>query len=281
MMQKSTTDNSVPAHLEPLLKKYKSLGSVVKANDADSLKLLLEYQKEKGTLEVESLNRLLVAGAPKMKPSVANVLLEFGADPMHQADNMDVIQAALSARNSDLVLSLLDQGLFDPNHAESDGTTLLMASLLTEQFDLADQILERGANINQQRPAFPGNADTALHLAARQASFQAVVWLMENGADPSIENVDNLQPSEVIPELSKDSDPIWDLDAMFEALEDYKEARKKGQKFEIPERMREMAHLEATPMSQMEAALSELQAQQEQESKKSVGLIPKSKKMGF
>lgn len=281
MKQNPVSENSVPAHLEPVFKKYKSIGSVVKANDAESLRLLLDYQKESEKIDLDILNRVLVAGAPTMTPAVANVLVEFGADPAHKNDGMDVIQTALSAKNTPLVLSLLDQGVFPPDHAESDGTTLLMAALLTEQFDLADEIVQRGADVNLQRPAFPGNSETALHLAARQASFQSVIWLIENGADPSIENLDNHQPSEMIPELDKDSKHLWDLDAMYEALEDYKQARKEGNDFEVPERLREMAYLEATPMSQMEAAMASLAGQKAQEEEKSVGLLPKAKKIGF
>lgn len=281
MKQKTPSEIPVPAHLEPVLRKYKSLGSVVKANDDESLRLLLDYQKEAGKLDQEVLNKVLVAGAPTMTPTVANVLFEFGADPAHTNEGMDIIQAALSAKNSTLVLSLLDQGLFHPDHAELDGTTLLMAALLAEQFDLADELVQRGADVNMQRPVFPGNGETALHLAARQASFQSVIWLIENGADPTIENVDNHQPSELIPELDKESAHMWDLDVMYEALEDYKQARKEGKNFEIPERLREMAYLEATPMSAMEAAVAKMAVKEAEKKEKSVGILPKAKKIGF
>lgn len=280
-MNQTQDQEPTPKHLIPLFKKYKTWGAAIKANDIESLRLILEYYAKQEKIKAEDLSRALAAGANAMNPAMADLLMEFGATLGEKVENQDAVQVALSAKNHALVLHFLDQGLADPDHAESDGTTLLMAALLTEQFDLADQLIARGADVNIQRLEFSGGSDTALHLAARQASFQAVIWLIENGADPSIENAERFQPCESIPELDKDSAKEWDLDAMFEALEDYKEARKKGDLFEIPERMREMAFLEATPMSSMEAALKKMLAQQEKKEEKSVGILPKKKKVGF
>ena len=281
MNQPSDSQITIPDHLAPLFKKYKSWGAAVKANDCESLQLILSYLQEQKRLKPEELSRALAAGANQMNPDMADLLIGFGATLDEKIEGQDAVQVALSAKNHALVLHFLDQGLVSPDHTESDGTTLLMAALLTEQFDLADQLMARGADIDKQRLEFSGGADTALHLAARQASFQAIIWLIENGANPSIENAERRQACESIPELDKDSAKEWDLDAMFDALEDYKDARKKGEAFEIPERMREMAHLESTPMSSMEAAMKEMLAKAEKEEEKSIGLLPKKKKMGF
>lgn len=281
MKQQDPSQDSIPPDLVPVFKKYKSLGAAIKAEDIESLEKILGYYQEKKKLNHDELSLAMCALANQMSPTMADLLLKYGAKLDQKIENQDAVQVALSAKNHALVIHFVDRGVVEPDHTEPDGTTLLMAALLTEQFDLADQLVARGADVNRQRLEFSGGSDTALHLAARQASFQAVIWLMENGADPSIENASRQQPCESIPELDQESAKEWDLDAMFDALEDYKAARNKGEPFEIPERMREMAFLEATPISSMEAALKQVQAQEQRKEEQSVGILPKKKKMGF
>ena len=280
--------SDIPSDVQAALKKYRSLGGALKAGDAAALDLLLSHRARTGQAEgaekEEELHLALRKAAPIMAPEVADVLMAHGARIGLSLEGQDAAQAAQAARNDKLLKHFIENDHVPVDHAEADGTTLLMAALMAEQFDLADYLLARGADVNRARRAMLGGGDTALHLAARQASFQAVVWLIEHGADPSVENTAGKQPSEEVPNLDAESAKEWDLDAMFDALEDYKTARKEGRAFQIPIRLREMAHLEATPMSAAEALVAQLSAKAQAEADDEagdMGLLPKKKKIGF
>lgn len=278
--------SDIPDDVRGALKKYRSWGGAMKAGDAQALDLLLSHLdrtgRAQGTEKEEELHLALRKGAPFISPEVADVLMAHGAKVGLVLEGHDAVQAAQAARNEGLLKHFLENGHAQVDHVESDGTSLLMAALMAEQYDLADYLVERGADVNLPRTTMLGGGDTALHLAARQASFQSVVWLIEHGADPSLENSWGKQPCEEVPTLDDESAGQWDMDAMFEALEEYKVARREGRPFEIPMRLREMAHLEATPMSQAEAMMAALEAKARSESGGGdLGLIPKKKKVGF
>ena len=273
--------SDIPENILALVRKYPSWGAAAKANDAPALRALMERHRQSEQWDPSAPSQALVKAAATLTPACADVLIEFGATLDERLNTQDAAQVALGGKNSSLLFHFLDRGLVPVDHAENDGTTLLMAALMSEQFDVAEALHARGADVSKARLDFAGNGDTALHLAAAQASFQGVIWLIEKGADPSIENSARRQPCEVIPTLDPESAPEWDLDAMFDALENYREARAAGAPFEIPLRLREMAYMESTPLSSAEAQMKAIQAQRAQVEEHSVqGVIPK-KKMGF
>lgn len=278
-----TDSSELSPALQETFRKYSSLGAMVKAGDTPALDLVLTYYQQhpdpKRNVKAEVLSQMLLEGAGLMKPEVAQVLLKHGAGLDDRKNDIDAAQAALLAKNPTLLYFFLDQKLIDVEHVARDGTTLLMLALRTEQYDLADRLKERGADINRRMLMFTGG-DSPLHLAASQGSFQSVIWLVENGADPTAVNTYGKLACEMIPSMDRASQE-WDMDAMFDCLEDYRESREQGQAFEIPLRMREMAHMENTPMTQMEAQMKALGAMAEEEAKQQTVIAPQKKKVGF
>lgn len=267
--------------MKRVLRKYPSVGAAVKANDAPALSQILDYLKEQDRLNVDDLNTLLVKGASAMKVETAQILTSFGAEVGDLAEDLNAAQTALLAKNSALLFYFIDQKMVDVDFAERGGLTLLMDALQSEQYEVADGLLERGSNINKTSLMMTGG-NTALHLAASQGSFQSIIWLIENGADPTVQNTEGKLSCEMIPEMDANSKE-WDMDAMFDALEDYRGAFEKGEEFEIPHRLREMAFLESTPVSAGEAMAKAMASGQKEamEAKEESILPSKPKKIGF
>ena len=117
-----------------------------------------------------------------------------------------------------------------------------------------------------------------MHLAAASGSFQTVIWLLENNVDAEVKDFEDNLASEMVPQMdAKESD--FDMDIMFHCIEAYRDSVKKQIAFEIPQDMRRMAHLEATPMTAMEAMAKAFQGAAKEEDEKVVEL--KKPKAGF
>lgn len=257
--------------------KYRSLGAAVKANDAEAMVSVLAQLKKEGRFKVEDMTSALLAGASMIKPAVAEILLQEGADVSARTQGYDVAQTALYAKNADLLCFLIEKGHVTANHREIDGETLLMGALQTEQYDLASRLKDLGANLNEVKPLISGG-HSALHLAAASGSFQTVIWLLENEVDAEVKDFEGNLASEMVPQMdSKESD--FDMDVMFHCIEAYREAVKKQTGFEIPQDMRKMAHMEATPMTAMEAMAKAFQGAANKEKEQVVEL--KKPKAGF
>ena len=288
LMALSQTPEDIPADVQALFRKYRSSGAAIKAGDEAALRRLLEYQLSTGKTKKEladEMSAALLLTAGTISPSMAQVMLDFGATLDQVKDGHDAAQVAVLGKNRDLALYFLEKNLVTVDHAERDGNSLLMLALQSSDFDLADQLFERGAAEDHKTLVMMGG-QTALHLAAANVNFQAVVWLMEKGANPTLENTENRLACEMLPELDQESkDEGWDLDALFDGLEAYRFAYEAGQveTFEIPYRLREMAHMEKTPMSIGEAMAKQMAAAADAEAKaEEESVIPvKKKKLGF
>lgn len=281
--------DTLPEDFKNLLRKYRSVGAAIKADDDAAVRRLLDYQLETGKKDKEELGRelslALVMAAGQVRPSMAKVLLEYGADLTIRHEGYDAPQAAAKGKNKDLLVDWIETGRISVDHSGGDGCSLVLLALLNEDYTLADELHQRGASVNTQMNMMLGG-HTALHLLAANGNFQAVIWLLEKGADPTLMNADNRLASEMVPE----NDPAsqregWDFNVMYEALEDYRDAFQEGRgaEFEIPVAMRKQAFLESTPMSMGEAMAKQMEeaaaaeAQQEEEA-----VIPvKPKKIGF
>ena len=59
--------------------------------------------------------------------------------------------------------------------------------------DVARALIEAGADVNRQCE----HGRTALHMAAAWAHLEVVMFLMDNGADPTIRDVEGMTPARV------------------------------------------------------------------------------------
>lgn len=286
-MPTDSMPSELPDDLVQVFRKYRSLGAAVKANDEDATRKIVAHlrtSEDRSDEElVEDLSHILLLSAGTLGVSMAKLLLELGATVgMLEKDN-NAVQAAVVGKNGALAAFLIEQGAVDASAPARDGSTLLMLALQSEQFDLADKLVELGAPLDATTLVMTGG-QTALHLAAANVSFQGVVWLMEKGANPTILNTEGRLACELIPSLDESSKGEgWDLDALYESLEDYREAFGSGVPFEIPLRLREMAFLESTPMSAMEAQMNAMKGMQDAQKKhEEESVVPvKKKKIGF
>lgn len=80
-----------------------------------------------------------------------------------------------------MALLLLDHEAL-ANAPTPEGATALMMAVETEDTNLANLLLQRGANVNAK---IPGSLITALHLAARRGDLETVQQLCRHRADDS------------------------------------------------------------------------------------------------
>jgi len=281
--------SDIPEELRPVFKKYPSLSAVVKSNDPEVLKQVVGFLKTRPDFSEQELSVQLVKNAATLSPAMAQALLDLGATLSEVHERMDPIFVAAEGKNKDLVMFFIEQGHVPVDHTRADGVPLLVVALRQECYDLGEALLAAGADINQVSNRLSGQ-NAALHHAAANGSFQSVIWLIERGANAALANLDQKWPCQMVPEVDEQS-KMWDMDCMYEALREY------GYKceaalaidptakveFEIPVRLREMAYLESTPMTQMEAMAEAMSQQMGTGSENNAveGVLPKTKKLGF
>ena len=130
-------------------------------------------------------------------PVGLKAMLENGADPnaatLHPAQNTErfkgryennaMVWAAKESDTAYLKL-LLDKG-GNPNTRNSNNETLLFQAMIWDnQSQNVKLLVERGANVNEPHAGM--GAPILEHYATRGA-FKTTLWLMEHGADPSLE----------------------------------------------------------------------------------------------
>lgn len=289
-MTNETLNNSQEQSLDEVLKKHRGLGGLTNAaikNPSTYLKFLKEYivlLKEKESFLPNDAGSLILNNASTMTPEVANVLIQAGANIgiVDNKLNYNFVQKALLAQNHKLVVYALEQDIVSPNFREIDGTSLLMIALGARQFDFAEKLLDCKVNIDAQL-TLPGQTDTALHQFAQKGDFQSVIWLIENGANPTIENAQKALASELVPAAVTNNEDNWNMDSMYDCLEEYRKYYESnlnnGDGYIIPHKMLEMAYLEHTPLSAREAEYKKYERMRKIE--KPVSIIPKqNKKIG-
>lgn len=74
------------------------------------------------------------------------------------------------------------------------GTGALRAAASKGRVDVMEILLRHRADLNEMEDTrdYDGPAGTALHVAAAHGHAEAVSWLTEKGADPTLRNCDGL-----------------------------------------------------------------------------------------
>ncbi len=168
----------------------------------------------------EALSEVLCEKAGELSPDMAAVMVRFGADPrrLFSVDDaamlVDTLYMAISAANNGMVEWLSAQPDFDPNRRLPGALTPLAQALLDSHWEIADLLLSHGAD-----PSYAQEfGATPLHVAASMYKVEAILWLIDNGANPGLENGIGNVPCECIPS-TLDVGKGWNPDVVYEYLE--------------------------------------------------------------
>ena len=134
-----------------------------------------------GLLELDIERQALEAGRQEILALLRSA--QSAADP-------DDIWAATAAGNADAVRRLIAGGI-DVNKREPSGSTLLTIAAIAGQAEVAELLLEAGADVNGRNYQ---NGSTALHAAAFIGQADMVALLLERGADPQAMSDDGGTP---------------------------------------------------------------------------------------
>lgn len=219
-------------------KKYKTLGRALLANDVSACREILDIYRSTGKeLTPEEVFRLGMSwlASKERKSEVAEFLNELNFDFQQltvmgeeQSGQRLPFRLLSTEKDQELLLSLIDKKWVEIDIMDGVGDSLLVNALQLGQFDFAETLLNKGCDINASNI---GGA-TALHIFANRLNFQAVEWLGRHGADPTIEDIADNIPAQMVPEHM---DGGWNTDCMFEVLSDYadKWPSKKSSGFEL------------------------------------------------
>ena len=134
-------------------------------------------------------------------PAGLKAMLENGADPnARESKPFEIYKGkdgsvGIYYRNNAMVwaakeedstyLKLLLDHAGDPNTYNSNNETLLFQAMISDnQSQNVMLLVERGANVNEPHA---GMAAPILEHYATRGAFKTTLWLMKNGADPSLE----------------------------------------------------------------------------------------------
>ena len=223
---------------QELVNKYKTLARAIAANDGPACRIIHKVfeQKERALSheEVAALGFRWLANKNNEPYSVdiALFLNDLGFD-FEQVIILDQknensgtaipFRLLTGEHHQQLLLDLLNNGIVPLDTMDGMGDSLLVEALLKNEFDFAQKLLDAGVDIQATNMA----GQTALHVCANKVNFRACEFLCRNGIDPTIEDLNMQRASEMVPEAM----PGWNVDCLFNDLEQYVDDFRNGQPF--------------------------------------------------
>jgi ankyrin repeat protein len=143
---------------------------------------------------------LLHLAARHHQPTLARALIARGADPNAQirtgsGQALTPLIEAVLAGDEELMSILIKAPGIRLDRGDYRHITPLAYAIREDRWDLAERLVEAGANVNIQVGDYDGN--TLLHLAAERGDLQRVQWLLARGADHQMRNYRQLTPLDV------------------------------------------------------------------------------------
>ena len=130
---------------------------------------------------------------------LARTLVKMGADPNAQVRSAGSqaytpLIEAVQAGDREMVQFLARQPSIRLDQGDFRHLTPLAHAIQRNRWDLAELLIDSGANVNVRVGDSDGNSP--LHLAAAGGDVKKVEWLLSKGADPRFENFKQLTPLE-------------------------------------------------------------------------------------
>lgn len=234
----SNATQSTPTDLE-LIDKYKTVARAVSSDDVRAARVIHKTFTEQGKSltdqEVTSLALLWLTRQRKQprNPEMVDFLHELGFNfrqflpgqgTRSSSGNHIPFLLLEDADGGDILVRAIEIGAVPLDMRDSVGDSLLMDALDMGLYDLAQKLYDMGASVEDKNIA----GQTALHKFAHKVNFRAVHWLIDHGADPDANDLQDARPSQLVPETVGDD---WDTDALYDALEDYVDDFKAGKPF--------------------------------------------------
>ena len=221
--------------------KYNSVGLAITANDVEGAKEVVELLKERRSyLSVEDWTTLLFKTLNNMTPETAQYLKDQGADinaflelpsktRSKRSESYSLGYSTMAADNKPLLTWMVAQGWVDESQVTPGGDTLLVQAIRECSFDVANMLVEKGMSIDHQNL----RGVSAMHEAASVGNYEALSWLMERGANPTLETMGNAVPSELVPDPDEAEDP-QEAEMLFAAIDQYYLDYKNGNTLIVP-----------------------------------------------
>lgn len=239
------------AEEQEIISKYKTLARAIVANDAPACRVIYDVLKTSGkTISDEEVNALGLRWIMNKKNEsynldVADFLKEIGfdfeqvviLDQENENSGTALPFRLVSGENHQaLLLGLLSRNVVPLTICDGMGDNLLVEALMNGQVEFADELLQAGVDINNTNLA----GQSALHVFASKVNFTACDWLCRNNIDPTVEDLTTARASEMVPESMQD----WDVDCLYDALEQYVSDFRAGNPFQSSSELQAMVERE-------------------------------------
>ena len=123
-----------------------------RAGHVEVMKVLLDHGANVNAVESHRGQTALMWAAAEKHPAAVELLLEAGADTKARSARTELTPLMFAIRAGDIETTRLLLDVGDLTETASDGTSLLMLAVLNANFELANFLLERGADPNVDDP---------------------------------------------------------------------------------------------------------------------------------
>ena len=123
-----------------------------RAGHVEVMKVLLDHGANVNAVESHRGQTALMWAAAEKHPAAVELLLEAGADVKARSARTELTPLMFAIRAGDIETTRLLLDVGDLTETASDGTSLLMLAVLNANFELANFLLERGADPNVDDP---------------------------------------------------------------------------------------------------------------------------------
>lgn len=196
------------------LKKRRIYSSEDEEDEEDEL---VEEQEGEGDIENQKDMEDVKEENSSLKPQVSRSPKKIKEKPYkmkRDSGGRSLLQRACKKGDIKLIQEYLSRGA-DANEKDFGGFTCLHEAALEGHADVVQLLISHGANVNAKADAV-GDSETPLIDAAENKHYETVKVLLDNGADPTIYNIDGFTALTKIFNEHSDDDDYKDIIKLLE-----------------------------------------------------------------